>query len=132
MADAAHDLLLTCGLCGKVWHCLDDVVADAGLELTGYQARFDDPADGLVLVTHRIFGCGTTLAFPVSVLRPLYCGPEYTERMALTDECSRQCLDHNLLEVCEAPCDMAWVRRVMQSIRRHCWLPAGGTGDGDG
>jgi len=109
----------TCSKCEHVWACLADVVVDGTLEVNGYQASFDAPEEGLVLVTHAAEDCQTTLAVVAIELRPLYDGPEYTERKTLTDECSRQCLYEGKLEVCEAECDMAWIRRVLQYLRRH-------------
>jgi hypothetical protein len=132
MTDGERAPLLHCRMCGKVWGSLDEVVADEDLALAGYQARFDRPSDGLILVTHDRAGCGTTMGFAVSVLRPLYEGPQHCERMALSETCSRQCLDENRLEVCGAACDMAWVREVMQSIRRHAGQPAEGNAKGEG
>ena len=52
-------------------------------------------------------------------LRPLYFGPEYTERMTGSADCPGLCLLEGRLEEGEVECDMAWVRRVIQSMRRH-------------
>lgn len=109
----------TCSKCAYVWVSLRDVVVDEAIEVNGYQASFEAPEEGLVLVTHNAGQCQTTLAMVARELRPLYDGPDYPERKALTDECSRHCLYEGKLEVCEAECDMAWVRRALQYLRRH-------------
>lgn len=109
----------TCTMCNTSWPDLASLVTDPDLEVVGYQARFDRPHEGLVLVTHMLEHCRTTLAISVADLRPLYFGPVYSERMTGSSDCPGLCLLQNRLEECEAQCDMAWVRRVIQFMRRH-------------
>ena len=112
-----------CTLCGTVWQCLRDFVTDADLRVEGYQACFEDPAAGLILVTHEREGCSTTLAVPAAELRGLHDGPVWTERRTGLDDCLRLCLDKGRLEECTADCALAWVRSVLQWLRRHEWPP---------
>jgi hypothetical protein len=94
-------------------------VRDARLRLDGYSAFFDDPANGLVFVTHRVPGCGTTLTLYAGQLRVLFSGTDYPELHKGADDCHRLCLDRSRLEECDAECSMAWVRDVLQYLRRH-------------
>jgi hypothetical protein len=108
-----------CSLCGSCWEELERFVLDPELRIEGYQANFVDPDYGLFLVTHETDGCGTTLAVWAERFRHLYDGPVHTERHMGGQYCTRQCLERNRVEDCEAPCDMAWVRHVLQWLRRH-------------
>ncbi|MBM3499555.1 MAG: hypothetical protein FJX74_12920 [Armatimonadetes bacterium] len=108
-----------CTLCGSRWSGLERFVLDTELKVEGYQANFVDPDYGLFLVTHDIDGCGTTLAVWANDFRHLYTGPVYAERHTGQEHCTGRCLERNLVEACDAPCDMAWVRHVLQWLRRH-------------
>jgi len=108
-----------CNLCGMVWPSYRDFVTDLQLRLEGYQASFDDPELGWILVTHMVEGCHTTLAVRAGELRVLRDGPEIAEYRTGLEDCIRLCLDRGRLEDCTAPCAMAWVRHVLQWLRRH-------------
>lgn len=120
---------MTCTMCNTSWSDLESLVTDTNLEVVGYQARFDCPHEGLVLITHNVERCRTTIGISVANLRPLYFGPEYNERRTGSAECPGLCLLEGRLEECEAPCDMAWVRRVIQFMRRHELPPEWPGGD---
>jgi len=109
----------TCNLCGAVWHDYEEFVVDPDLRVEGYQACFVEPDLGLILVTHMVDGCRTTLGVRASTLRPLHDGPELGERRTLTDCCLKLCVDISRLEECTADCDMAWVRSALQWLRKH-------------
>ena len=108
-----------CTVCEKTWHSIRDLVTDPALRLDGYQACFARPEMGLLLVTHEVPCCGTTLALVVRSLRPLYDGPKYTERRTGEEKCRGYCLKHNILEECDVDCELAWVRSVIQWLRNH-------------
>lgn len=55
-----------CSLCGMQWKSKDDFLADRDLRLEGYQWRTQQvlvglPADGVLVFTHAIPTCGTSL-----------------------------------------------------------------------
>ncbi len=111
--------LKTCSKCGLVWVTLRDLVLDGSIEVNGYQAGFDDPDCGLVLVTDKVTHCRTTLGIEVGQLRPLYDGPGYTQRRTGTEQCHGYCLHHEQLELCDADCELAWARQALQWLRLH-------------
>lgn len=119
MTDPCSAPIKTCAMCSTDWPDLESFVTDPQLQIVGYQARFDRPNEGIVLVTHMRPGCRTTLGITVEQLRTLYSGPEHTRRMTGAAECKGLCLENGCLEDCEAPCQMAWVRRIIQFMRRH-------------
>lgn len=110
---------MTCTMCDTRWDDIESFITDEELDVCGYQARFDVPSDGLILVTHMAEQCGTTLGVRVAEIRPLYDGPMYPERKTGSDECPGLCLLEGRLEDCTVECSMAWVRHVIQAMRRH-------------
>jgi hypothetical protein len=63
-----------CPLCGAVWEHRDDFLNDPCLHLNGYQGSMERLINGrekrgLLLFTHKVEGCGTTLAFDPSVFK---------------------------------------------------------------
>ena len=108
-----------CTRCAHQWRTCADFVRDRELEINGYQASLGYPEEGLILVTHVSGECGTTLAVRAEALKPLYQGPLFTEFCAGEEACERRCLEEGDLEECSAPCAMAWVRVVLQYLRRH-------------
>lgn len=111
--------LKICSKCGMVWPTLRDLVLDGSIEVNGYQAGFDDPDSGLVLFTHEVAHCQTTMAIEVGQLRPLYDGPPYIQRRTGTEKCLGHCLNQEDLEPCKADCDLAWAREALQWLRLH-------------
>ena len=116
MSDANFKCCRNCGVC---WPTAEAFVLDPALAVRGYQACLGEAEDGLLLVTHAKAACGTTLAVTARSLRELYQGPEYTEFCQGTAVCECRCLHEGDLETCSAPCAMAWVREVLQYLRRH-------------
>lgn len=113
------DAFKQCTVCGKVWPDIRDMVLDPELQVDGYQACFTDPQLGLILLTHRAPDCGNTLALVIKTLRVLYAGPVYSERQTGLEPCRDYCLRRNILEECDAECELAWARTVLQYFRRH-------------
>jgi len=116
---ASYEPFKTCPLCGERWWSLADFVQDRRLRVGGYSAFFDDPGQGLIFVTHQLPGCRTTMALPARDLEELYHGPAHTDLHRGADDCARLCLDRHRVEECDAPCAMAWVRVVLQNLRKH-------------
>lgn len=108
-----------CPLCGEQWPTIEDLVRDRRLQLNGYMADFDDPAAGLIFLTHKHLGCGTTMALRAGRLRSLCREPEHAESHLGLDGCRQLCIERQALEDCDQPCKMAWVRKVLQVLRRH-------------
>lgn len=105
--------------CGAVWESYRDFATDPNLSVVGYQPLFDDPCRGWILVTHAVQGCWTTVGVRVGRLRALYDGPEWPDIKLGTEECRELCVVEGKLDECDAECSMAWIRTVMQCLRRH-------------
>lgn len=106
----------TCSNCAEEWINQADFLADPYVELIGYQAHFTDPDRGLFLFNHHF--CGSTIATRVADFRNLYDGPVYEKRMTGSDACPGYCLYNEILEFCPVKCNCAYVREIMQVIKK--------------
>lgn len=109
----------TCTGCGTVWSDRQDFISDPEVVLCGYQPDFVNLEQGLFLFTHRRAGCGTTLALPVQVFSDLVQRPLLSPRLTGSPDCPTHCFRMNDLEPCPALCECAYVRDVMQLLRRE-------------
>ena len=104
-----------CPLCQFVWPSRDRFLADPQLTLIGYQVNFPELTAGFFLFDHS---CRTTLSVEVGRFRDLYNGPIFSERATGTEECPEYCLRQSELRRCPTKCECAYVREVMQIIRK--------------
>jgi hypothetical protein len=109
----------TCSMCKACWETCREFVEDPSLALNGYFADFTDPNEGLILVTHRVAGCGSTLGIKAGQLEQLYTGPKYSVHNAGNPDCGGHCLTDNDFSTCSATCEMRWIREVMQLLKEH-------------
>ena len=107
----------TCPHCFQIWPTRDDFISDSQLELNGYKADFEKLEYGLFFFTHQKSGCHSTMAIEVVDFKDLYSGEIYTERKTGSEECPRYCLDKEQLDRCDAICECAFVREIIQIIR---------------
>ena len=85
--------------------------------MNGYQVDFEDLHLGLFFFTHAVPGCGSTFTLHAKAFLDLYRGPRYPERKTLGPECPRLCAQKEQLGRCEAGCECAFVREVLQILR---------------
>lgn len=109
----------TCRSCGATWKTPLDVILDKKLRVNGYQTSLPDARDGLVLLTHELPDCRSTLAVFIRDFKFLYDGPEYTELPQSEAECPGSCFEQSDLEPCGVACSMSWARKVLQYFRNH-------------
>jgi hypothetical protein len=113
----------TCSCCGRVWATRAAFMADPATVPIGYQAFFEELELGLFLFNHA--ACGTTMALQAGVFADLREGPVFVERLTGSGPCEGYCLQRNELRPCPNHCECAWVRDVLQTVRR--W-PKGASG----
>jgi len=106
-----------CPMCSYKWKIRDEFLDDKSLELNGYQADFDKLEWSLFLFTHYKENCYSTMAIQAKDFLSLYSGKKYTEQRAGTDDCPGYCLDKNQLDRCDALCECAFNREVIQIIK---------------
>jgi len=105
-----------CTCCGHVWHTRDAFLGDPQLEVVGYQVDFSDLLLGFFLFNHRT--CESTIAVPAGLFRDLYDGPVFSQRATGTEDCPEYCLRKSELSPCPAKCECAYVREILQIVRR--------------
>jgi hypothetical protein len=106
-------------MCNKVWLTRNDFLDDPQIELNGYQADFEKLEYGLFYFTHYAPECHSTMAIETREFLDLYSGVKYTERKTLTDDCPRYCTEKEQLNRCDALCECAFVREVIQIIKER-------------
>ena len=104
-----------CTCCELPWFTRDEFLHDANIELIGYQANFCQLELGYFLFNHLI--CESTIAIPAGSFQDMHNGPVFSQRLTGTEVCQGFCDDIEALEPCEAQCECAYVRNVMQIIR---------------
>jgi hypothetical protein len=111
-------LFKTCPCCGETWETQRSFVVDQSLRLNGYMADFEELELGLLMFTHddKDDKCGSTMALHVQDFMNLYRGPVYEERRMGKEDCPRYCLDKENLQRCNAACECAYVRDLIQII----------------
>jgi len=107
-----------CLKCGTVFRTRQDFLGDPHIEIVGYQMNFEHLKLGLLLFNHTKPSCNTTLALKVEDLSDLYAGREFTDRKAGTSECPGYCMFQNNLSPCPAQCECAYVREIIQIIKK--------------
>lgn len=115
-----HESFKSCS-CGHGWPSRDTFLADPATQLIGYQVHFRELRLGLLLFNH--LRCKSTIGIPAEDFRDLYDGPVFAERLTGTDDCPEYCLRVDYLERCPSQCECAYVREILQIVRR--WPKAG-------
>jgi len=108
----------TCPGCGAVWHDRKDFLKDPEIAICGYQPDFEDLERGLLLFNHLRAGRGTTFSVSVAAFSDLVMRPILSLRVAGSPDCPTHCFRMNDLEPCPMRCECAFVRDVIQVLRR--------------
>jgi hypothetical protein len=88
---------------------------DSQIDLVGYQANFCQLELGYLLFNHHI--CESTLAIHAGLFKDLYAGPIFGQRLTGSDVCQGFCNDSVALELCDAKCECAYIRKILQIVR---------------
>ncbi|MEW5774722.1 MAG: hypothetical protein AB1916_14490 [Thermodesulfobacteriota bacterium] len=108
----------SCPMCSREWKDLDAFLSDPDLRIDGYEADFERLEWSLFYFTHLRPGCGSTFTVEAEHFFCLYDGAKYTERRVFKDDCPQLCLDTTQLDRCDAFCECAFNREVIQVIKR--------------
>jgi len=104
-----------CLPCGYKWFLRDDFLSDPSIEIIGYQVNFDDLAAGIFLFNHS---CGATFSLSVRNFNGVYVGPIFQNRATGSDDCPGYCLYQDQLDRCSARCECAYVRNIIDIIKK--------------
>lgn len=106
-----------CTMCGFEWKTQEDFLSDPTLIINGYQVDFEKLDWSLFLFTHHVDDCFSTIALEAKAFLNLYDGERYPERRTGESDCPQYCLDEEQLTRCEAFCECAFNRELIQIIR---------------
>lgn len=108
----------SCSSCGQRWATLSDFLSDVNVRLVGYQVDFNQLEAGLFLFNHITPKCGTTLACRAGNFKSLYNGPIFRECLTGGQQCPGYCQKRDMLAVCPAKCECAYVREILDIVNR--------------
>ncbi len=122
-----------CTCCDAPWFSREDFLKDNDIDLVGYQVNFGDLELGFFLFNH--LACESTIAVHAGMFRDLYDGPMFSECLTGSEPCPGYCLHKDILQPCQAQCECAYVREIMEIVRDwpkeecqpakvahgHCW-----------
>ncbi len=114
IADSAP-MFKQCNVCKTRWESREEFLEDPDIDTIGYQVNFEELSAGMFLFNHS---CGTTLALKAEDFLDLYDGPIFTEKAAGTEQCPGYCLYRKRLDSCPVKCECAYVREIIQIIRK--------------
>jgi hypothetical protein len=112
-----------CTLCGTVWADCWQFIADRNLRVDGYQSSLVAPEYCFILVTHRVTGCGTTLAVSAGALRALYEGSHGRTAQGGAETRGGPGLDQIAADETAPEGEPAWVSQIVAWLSRHEVLP---------
>jgi hypothetical protein len=90
-------------------------MGDGSVEIIGYQVHYKRLTSGFFLFNHS---CKGTFTVSVGAFEDLYHGPVFTERATGSEDCPGHCLYSEALESCPAECECAFVREIIQMLKR--------------
>ena len=105
-----------CPNCKHVWENRADFINDPDVQIIGYQVHFEALETGFFLFNHS---CGTTFALEVGPFKDMYSGPIFQDRATGSDKCPGYCLHENNLDSCPVRCECAYVREIVQMLKKH-------------
>lgn len=105
-----------CTCCGSPWFTREEFLSDIYLDFVGYQVNFANLELGYFLFNHLT--CQSTIAVPAGLFKDLYDGPIFSERKTNTENCPGYCGERDALGSCELECECAYVREIIQIVRK--------------
>lgn len=108
-----------CPSCSTKWETRDLFLDDQSLKIIGYSADLLKLESSLFYFTHYKEGCSTTMAIQAKYFFDLYSGRQYSERKAGTVECPGFCLEKEQLSRCDAFCECAFNREIINMIKNN-------------
>ncbi len=106
-------------MCSTRWETLEDFISDPDLVINGYLADFERLEWSLFYFTHMKPDCRSTLAVEAKSFFSLYHGKRHSERRTGKEDCPGYCLDKNELGRCDAFCECAFNREIIQIIKER-------------
>lgn len=108
-----------CPMCYYKWDTQEEFITDSSLRIDGYMADFEVLDASLFYFTHMRPECGSTFTMEAQVFLNLYNGEKYVERRTGEEECPAYCQDKENLNRCDALCECAFNREIIQIIKKR-------------
>lgn len=108
----------TCPGCHQKWILREAMLYDPDVSIHGYQMHFTDYRLGLFYFNHINDKCKTTFALNVSEFMDMYTGPVYPDVKMANGGCPMYCLRRMELNHCHQPCAGAFIREIIQTIKK--------------
>lgn len=108
-----------CPMCATEWLGRDEFIDDQSLEINGYGVDFKKLERSLFYFTHKKDGCFSTMALEAKDFLSLYSGKKYTERRTGEEDSPGYCLEKEQLNRCDALCECAFNRGIIQTIKER-------------
>ena len=105
-----------CTCCDNPWFSREEFLGDSKLDFVGYQVNFTNLELGYFLFNHLT--CRSTIAVPAGLFKDLYDGSIFSERKTNGENCPGYCNDREILNPCGEACECAYVREIIQIVRR--------------
>lgn len=107
----------TCSGCEYIWKTREDFLNDKNVLYLGYQVNFTHLEAGYFLFNHDTI-CRSTIALKVEKFRDLYNGPVFNVSYMGTKSCLGLCTQKLNTERCDNKCECAFVREIIQVIKK--------------
>lgn len=107
-----------CPMCSTTWETRDDFLRDTSLFINGYDVDFEELDYSLFYFTHMVDGCHSTLGIQAREFLDLYSGEKFKGRRTGMDDCPGYCLQQDQLDRCDALCECAFNREIIQFINK--------------
>ncbi len=117
MSEQSKKIFKKCSMCSNEWETREKFLADNSLKINGYGADFKNLERSLFYFTHMKEGCFSTIVIKAEEFLSLYSGKRYSEQRAGKEECPGYCLDEKQLNRCDALCECAFNREIIQMIK---------------
>ena len=105
-----------CTCCDDPWFSREEFLGDSKLDFVGYQVDFANLELGYFLFNHLT--CQSTIGVHAGLFKDLYDGPIFSERKTNTENCPGYCGDREILNPCSEECECAYVREIIQIVRK--------------
>ncbi len=100
-----------CKTCNHKWINRQDFIDDPDIVIIGYQVNFKRLETGHFFFNHN---CNNTIVLSADIFADLHQGPIFAEPKTGSEDCPGYCLEKKELSMCQAECECAYIRNIMQ------------------
>jgi hypothetical protein len=113
------EIFKQCPCCHKIWETREKFLSDPDIKIIGYKAHFEILDLGMFFFNHLVDNCCSTITIYVKQFKELYTGKYYDIDKRGTNECKGYCNSIENLNRCDAFCECAFAREIIQLIKEY-------------